>query len=49
MYMKHMNIVQFNTWAKTNIVDENKFDENGFIIMDNDKNYKGKVYEYKED
>lgn len=35
-----MNIVQFNSWAKTNIVDENKFDDNGFIIMDNDKNYK---------
>lgn len=40
MYMKHMNIVQFNSWAKTNIVDENKFDENGFIIMENSKNYK---------
>ena len=40
MYMKHMNIVQFNSWAKTNIVDENKFDDNGFIIMENSKNYK---------
>ena len=40
MYMKHMNITQFNSWAKTNIVDENKFDDNGFIIMENSKNYK---------
>lgn len=40
MYMKHMNITQFNSWAKTNIIDENKFDENGFIVMDNNKNYK---------
>lgn len=40
MYMKHMNITQFNNWAKNNIVDENKFDENGFIIMENDKDYK---------
>ena len=38
--MKHMNITQFNSWAKTNIVNENKFDNNGFIIMDNNKNYK---------
>ena len=35
-----MNITQFNSWAKTNIVNENKFDNNGFIIMDNNKNYK---------
>ncbi len=40
MYMEHMNIIQFNNWAKSNIVDENKFDDNGFIIMDNDDNYK---------
>lgn len=40
MYMKHMNITQFNSWAKTNIIDENKFDDNGFIIMENSKNYK---------
>ena len=33
MYMKHMSIVQFNIWAKTNIVDENKFD-NIFISGD---------------
>lgn len=40
MIMEHMTITQFNTWAKNNIVDENKFDENGFIIMDNENNYK---------
>lgn len=40
MYMEHMNILQFNNWAKSNIVDENKFDDNGFIIMDNADNYK---------
>lgn len=40
MYMKHMNITQFNSWTKTNIVYENKFDNNGFIIMENSKNYK---------
>lgn len=40
MYMEHMNILQFNNWAKSNIVDENKFDDDGFIIMENDTNYK---------
>lgn len=35
-----MDILQFNNWAKSNIVDENKFDDNGFIIMENDHNYK---------
>ena len=35
-----MNIVQFNSWAKDHIVDENKFDDNGFIIMENKTNYK---------
>ena len=40
MYMEHMNITQFNNWAKNNIVDENMFDDDGFIIMDNDTNYK---------
>lgn len=40
MYMKHMNINQFNSWAKQHIVDENRFDENGFIITENNKNYK---------
>ncbi len=38
--MEHMNITNFNTWAKEHIVDENKFYENGFIIMENDFNYK---------
>lgn len=35
-----MDIMEFNDWAKTHIIDENKFDENGFIIMENDINYK---------
>ena len=38
--MKHMDIVEFNSWARNYIVDENKFDDNGFIIMENNKNYK---------
>lgn len=38
--MKHMNINNFNTWAKKHILDENKFDNDGFIIMENDSNYK---------
>lgn len=40
MKMEHMNINQFNNWAKEHIVDENKFDNNGFIIMENETNYK---------
>lgn len=40
MYMEHMNITEFNNWAKSNIIDENKFDNDGFIIMENDTNYK---------
>lgn len=35
-----MNINEFNNWAKNNIVNENKFDANGFIIMENNTNYK---------
>lgn len=35
-----MNINEFNNWAKNNIFDENKFDKDGFIIMENDSNYK---------
>lgn len=35
-----MDINNFNTWAKNHIIDENKFDNNGFIIMENDTNYK---------
>ena len=40
MDLEHMNITQFNSWAKNNIVDENMFDDDGFIMMDNDTNYK---------
>lgn len=39
MYMKHMNITQFNSQAKTNIIDENKFDENDNIKKFNYFNY----------
>ena len=38
--MEHMNINNFNPWAKKHILDENKFDNDGFIIMENDSNYK---------
>lgn len=40
MYMEHMNINQFNEWAKEHILDDNKFDDNGYIIMENDDNFK---------
>ena len=38
--MEHMNINTFNTWAKNHILDENKFDNDGYIIMENDSNFK---------
>jgi len=38
--MKHMDINNFNNWAKNHIFDDNRFDSDGFIIMENDKNYK---------
>ena len=38
--MKHMDINQFNTWAKTHITDDSKFDEEGFVITENNQNYK---------
>jgi hypothetical protein len=38
--MEHMNISQFNLWAKEHIIDESKFDDEGFIIMENNHNYK---------
>ena len=38
--MQHLNINNFNSWAKSHIVDENRFDDNGFIIMENSVNYK---------
>ena len=40
MYMKHLDINNFNYWAKNHIFDENKFDDDGFIIMENDNNFK---------
>ena len=38
--MKHLDINNFNTWAKKHIFDDNKFDKDGYIIMENDSNYK---------
>ena len=38
--MEHMDINQFNHWAKSHIYDESKFDEDGFIIFENNYNYK---------
>ncbi len=35
-----MNINNFNTWAKQHILDETKFDKDGFIIMENNSNFK---------
>ena len=32
--MEHMDIVKFNYWAKNHIINENKFDNNGNIIME---------------
>lgn len=38
--MKHMDINQFNTWAKNHITDDSKFDDDGFIIIENNYNFK---------
>lgn len=38
--MKHLDINNFNTWAKKHIFDENRFDEDGYIIMENNSNHK---------
>ncbi len=38
--MKHVDIVNFNSWAKNHITNDNKFDKDGFIIMENNNNYK---------
>ena len=38
--MEHMDINQFNFWAKNHIMDDSKFDNDGFIISENDHNYK---------
>ena len=31
--MEHMDIIKFNSWAKTHILDENRFDDNGNINL----------------
>lgn len=38
--MEHIDFNTFNSWAKNHIFDENKFDKDGFIIMENNFNYK---------
>jgi len=38
--MKHLDINNFNTWAKKHIFDENRFDKDGYIIMENNSNNK---------
>ena len=38
--MEHIDIVNFNSWAKNHITDDSKFDEDGFVIMENNHNYK---------
>ena len=38
--MKHIDINQFNTWAKNHITDDSKFNNDGFIITENNQNYK---------
>ena len=38
--MEHMDINQFNNWARNHITDESKYDNDGFIIMENNTNYK---------
>lgn len=38
--MEHIDINIFNDWSKKHITDESKFDDDGFIIMENNENYK---------
>ena len=40
MNMEHIDIVNFNRWAKSHITNESRFDNNGNIIMENNINYK---------
>lgn len=40
MYMKHVDINIFNEWAKNHIMDDSRFDNEGFLIMENNFNYK---------
>ena len=37
---KHLDINNFNTWAKKHIFDENRFDGDGYIIIENNSNHK---------
>lgn len=38
--MEHMDINQFNYWAKNHIMNDSKFDNDGFMISENNHNYK---------
>lgn len=38
--MEHIDINYFNEWAKKHITDDSKFDNEGFIITENNFNYK---------
>ena len=38
--MEHINVVNFNSWAKNHITDDSKFDKNGLVIMENSHNHK---------
>ena len=38
--MEHMDINQFNHWAKNHIFNDSHFDDDGFIIPENKHNYK---------
>ncbi len=37
--MERMDITQFNFWAKDHILDDSRFDNNGYIITENSYNY----------
>ncbi len=38
--MKHIDINQFNCWAKNHIFDDSKFDSDSFIISENNTHFK---------
>ena len=38
--MKHLDINQFNLWAKNHIFDDSLFDDDGFIISQNNEHFK---------
>ena len=38
--MEHIDINQFNNWAKNHITDDSKFNDDGYIITENSHNYK---------